>query len=264
MNKKDKELTSTYILKNKNYTEPSVFQPENLLRESRRQNGIPLGKVPTVCILDPDGNLVDYLKSKNGAIMNKYWACYHSDLYTFKISEITVGIIPRAVGASYAVLIAEQLFVSGCELLISITSAGIVANLNFDTKFALITETIRDEGTSYHYLPKDEPSVLSNQLLSKLRNRGELWVEAKSWTTDAPYRETSSAIIAMKKENVTCVEMEASALYAFAEAKNKEVVCFAHLTNTMAQEEGDFEKGKDFGSLETVTLIKKVLEILRK
>ena len=64
MNKKDKELTSTDILKNKNYTEPSVFQPENLLRESRRQNGIPLGKVPSVCILDPDGNLVDYLKSK--------------------------------------------------------------------------------------------------------------------------------------------------------------------------------------------------------
>jgi len=89
-------------------------------------------------------------------------------------------------------------------------------------------------------------------------------VEAKSWTTDAPYRETQTAIIAMKKENVTCVEMEASALYAFAEAKDKEVTCFAHLTNTMAQEEGDFEKGEAFGSLETVTLIKEVLEILKK
>ena len=264
MNDKDKELTSPDILKNKNYTEPSVFQPENLLRESRRQNGIPLGNVPNVCILDPDGNLVDYLKSKNGAIINKYWACYHSNLYTFKINEITAGIIPRAVGASYAVLIAEQLFVSGCELLISITSAGIVADLICDTKFALITEAIRDEGTSYHYLPKDKPSALSNQLRSKLKNRKKLWVEAKSWTTDAPYRETQTAIIAMKKESVTCVEMEASALYAFAETKNKEVICFAHLTNTMAQEEGDFEKGEAFGSLETVKLIKEVLKILRK
>ena len=85
-------------------------------------------------------------------------------------------------------------------------------------------------------------------------------MEVKSWTTDAPYRETQSAINAMKKNNVTCVEMEASALYAFAKAKNKEVICFAHLTNTMAQEEGDFEKGEDHGSPETIKLIEEVIK----
>ena len=47
--------------------------------------------------------------------------------------------------------------------------------------------------------------------------------------------------------------MEASALYAFA--KDKEIICFAHLTNTMAQQEGDFEKGEHFGSLEMLELI---------
>ena len=115
MNKRDKDLSSTDILSNKNYAEPSVFQPENLLRESRRQNGIPLCNVPSICFLDPDGNLVDYLKNKKRVRLNKYWACYHSNLYTFNISGFSVGIIPRAVGASYAVLIAEQLFVSGCK-----------------------------------------------------------------------------------------------------------------------------------------------------
>ena len=58
---------------------------------------------------------------------------------------------------------------------------------------------------------------------------------------------------------MTCVEMEASALYAFAKAKDKDVICFAHLTNKMAQEEGDFEKGEDFGSLEMMKLIQEVL-----
>lgn len=263
INKKDKEIPSD-ILRNKNYAESSVFEPINLLRESRRQNGIPLGEVPSVCILDPDGNLVDYLKNKNRATINKYWACYHSKLYTFKISGLTVGIIPCAVGASYAVLIAEQLFVSGCELLISITSAGIVNKLNFDKQFALITQAIRDEGTSYHYLPKNEPSQLCQKLLNKLRNNESFWMEVKSWTTDAPYRETQSAINSMKKNNVACVEMEASALYAFAKAKDKEVICFAHLTNTMAQEEGDFEKGEDFGSLKMIKLIEEVLKKLRQ
>ena len=260
----DKEFTTTDILNYKIYSEPSVFQPTNLLRESRRQNGIPLGEVPRVCILDPDGNLVDYLKNNKGAVLNKYWACYHSFLYTFEISGLAVGIIPRAVGASYAVLIAEQLFVSGCELLISITSAGIVKDLNVEKQFALITEAIRDEGTSYHYLPGDEPSELSQNLFNKLKNSGNFWQEAKSWTTDAPYRETQSALDAMKKNNVICVEMEASALYAFAKAKSHDVICFAHLTNKMAQEEGDFEKGEDFGSLEMVKLIEEVLKKLSK
>lgn len=52
--------------------------------------------------------------------------------------------------------------------------------------------------------------------------------------------------------------MEAAALYAFAQAKNKDVICFAHLTNTMAQQEGDFEKGEHFGSIDTLSLLKEV------
>ena len=260
MNKIDKDHSLTDILKNKNFNEPSVFQPENLLRESRRQNGIPLGNVPRICILDPDGNLVDYLKNINQVSLNKYWACYHSSLYTFKISSFTVGIIPRAVGASYSVLIAEQLFVSGCELLISITSAGIIEDFIQDKKFILITESIRDEGTSYHYLHQDEPAIISQKWFNKLIKNNSLWDGAISWTTDAPFRETKSAINVMRSKNVACVEMEASALYAFAKAKDKEVICFAHLTNTMAQQEGDFEKGDFFGSLEMIELIEEILK----
>jgi len=56
--------------------------------------------------------------------------------------------------------------------------------------------------------------------------------------------------------------MEAAALYAFATAKDKQVVCFAHLTNTMAQQEGDFEKGEDFGSIAMFKLIEEVIKKL--
>ena len=256
-----KQLDAISILKHKNYNEESIFKPVNLLRESRRQNEINHGEIPDVCILDPDGDLVDYLKSKNQAVKSKYWACYHSHLYTFSIDGTTVGIVPCAVGASYAVLIAEQMFVSGCKTLISITSAGIINEPTSNKQFALITQTIRDEGTSYHYISKETPAQISQKLLEKL-TKNRLWMEAKSWTTDAPYRETQTAINAMKEDDVTCVEMEAAALYAFAKAKNKDVICFAHLTNTMAQVEGDFEKGEDFGSLEMLGLIEEVLKKL--
>ncbi|GEP97755.1 nucleoside phosphorylase [Chitinophaga cymbidii] len=248
------------ILDNKYYQSASVFLPENLLREARRQKNIGQGDVPSICVLDPDGDLADYLIGQGLAEKSKCWACYHSSLYQFELNGTPLGIVPCIVGASYAVLVAEQLFVSGCRLLISVTSAGIINEPYNPKRFALITEAVRDEGTSYHYIPAGEISAISPGLYRKLASLDQdIWFDAKSWTTDAPYRETAEAINAMQSEDVTCVEMEAAALYALGIAKQRDIVCFAHLTNTMAQQEGDFEKGEHFGSIDTLALIKKII-----
>jgi uridine phosphorylase len=69
-----------------------------------------------------------------------------------------------------------------------------------------------------------------------------------TWTTDAPFRETALAIEQAHLEGILAVEMEAAALYAFAQARRKPVVCFAHVTNQIGNIEGDFEKGQDDGS----------------
>lgn len=255
------------ILASKFYDEESIFKPENLLREARRQKRIPDCKVPEICLLDPDGDLADYLLKKNIAIKSNCWACYHSDLYTFRVDSSELGIIPCIVGSSYAVLVAEQLFVSGCKLLISVTSAGIIHQQGDSRRFMLISSSVRDEGTSYHYLPPGMPSQINSSLLKSLHTEyGEKnpYFIGTSWTTDAPFRETASAIAKMKKEEINCVEMEAAALYALAEAKKYNILCFAHLTNTMAQDEGDFEKGEEFGSIATLKLISNVISVLDK
>jgi uridine phosphorylase len=185
-------------------------------------------------------------------------------MYNFEVDNIEIGIIPCIVGSSYAVLVAEQLFVSGCELLISVTSAGIIKQPDTDKRFALITSAIRDEGTSYHYLPPEKPSLINLQLLETLsaevENSDCPYFNGASWTTDAPYRETPSSILAMREKNITCVEMEAAALYALSEVKQYNILCFAHLTNSMAQAEGDFEKGEEFGSIDTLNLISYLLK----
>lgn len=239
------------------YDEESVFLPENLLREARRQKNLQACNVPKICVLDPDGDIVRYLR-KHEARLNTCWACYHSELFNAAYRDLDFGIIGCAVGASYAVLIAEQLFVSGCELLISITSAGRI-NDSVKSEYVLINETLRDEGTSYHYLPKGEEAVLNPSSLVKLQSLvsdNSLSVQVgKCWTTDAPYRETASAISKAKSFHVDAVEMEASALYAFSKVKAKPVVCYAHLTNSMAQQNGDFEKGLENGSLTSLELI---------
>jgi uridine phosphorylase len=49
--------------------------------------------------------------------------------------------------------------------------------------------------------------------------------------------------------------MEAAALYAFARARNRPVVCFAHVTNQMAQIEGDFAKGEANGAHDALELL---------
>ena len=257
----------TALLTNKHYAEPSVFQPENLLREARRQKAIADCDVPYVCVLDPDGDLANYLLATGRAAKNPCWACYHSSLYSFELDGVKIGIVPCAVGAPYAVLVAEQLFVSGCQLLLSVTSAGVINQPGNDKRFALITNALRDEGTSYHYLPPDQPARISEVLLQKMSPSAALpdcpFFEATSWTTDAPYRETPSAIATMRSMGVTCVEMEVAALYAFAQAKNKAVACFAHITNSMAQTEGDFEKGEAFGSIDTLNLLSTILQLIQ-
>jgi uridine phosphorylase len=254
------------ILSNKYYSEPSVFLPENLLREARRQKNKKNCKVPAVCLLDPDGDLAEYLLNHNKAVKNECWACYHSTLYSFELGGVTLGVLPCIVGASYAVLVAEQLFVSGCSLLLSVTSAGVIKQPANSKRFSLITHAIRDEGTSYHYLPAGKPSLLHpalQQILTPLSKSPDCpFFEAGSWTTDAPYRETQTAIMNMKDRDIVCVEMEAAALYALSTVKNYHIVCFAHLTNSMAQNEGDFEKGEEFGSIDTLNLVSYLIHSL--
>ena len=256
------------LIGNKAHKEASVFTPENLLREARRQKNIPNGNVPAVCVLDPDGDLAEYLIKTKQATLNKYWACYHTKLYNVKQNDVEFGILGCAVGSSFAVLIAEQLFVSGCTTLISVTSAGIINPLKNNPQFVLIEQALRDEGTSYHYLPSSEISNINPALFNRLTqyyHTNNIFIETGiSWTTDAPYRETQTAIAEAKKLNAVCVEMEAAALYAFGKAKNKNVICFAHLTNTMAQTEGDFEKGEESGSVDTLALIHQTIKAIEE
>lgn len=251
------------LLEHKYYAEPSVFTPANLMREARRQKSVAYEPVPEICLLDPDGDLLDYLRATSRARRQSTWACYHTQLDCFEVAGITLGIIGRVVGASFAVLVAEELFVSGCRLLISITSAGQIRPLGTPPYVVLLERALRDEGTSHHYLPPSRYSHLNPALREQLLTR---WDSTEvplycgsSWTTDAPFRETAVAIEAARTEGIVAVEMEAAALYALAEAKQYPVICFANVTNQMASHGNDFEKGADQGSQTMLIVLEQVV-----
>jgi purine-nucleoside phosphorylase len=85
-----------------------------------------------------------------------------------------------------------------------------------------------------------------------------------SWTTDAPFRETSEAVEAARAKGILAVEMEAAALYAFARARNAGVLCLAHVTNTMGRSGDDFEKGEADGTSEALAVLERVVSALEK
>jgi uridine phosphorylase len=255
------------ILAGKGFADPSVFEPVNLLREARRQKGLAEADIPDICVLDPDGDILRVLRREGRASLSRAWACYHTELYEFQHGPERFGIIACAVGASFAVLLAEQLFVSGCRFLISMTSAGQIVPQGPPPYFVVIDRALRDEGTSYHYLPPAEfaeadPSLIEAALGALRQTRLPVYRGA-AWTTDAPFRETAAAIERCRARNILAVEMEAAALYAFARARHKAVLCLAHVTNQMAVNAGDFEKGEADGAYASLAVVEAVARAWR-
>jgi uridine phosphorylase len=252
------------ILDNKHPSSPSVFAPEALLREARRQKGLGAAQVPPVCLLDPDGDIVRRLRQAGTARPFAPWACYHTELDTFDLGGHDVGIVGRAVGASFAVLVAEELFASGCRMLVSLTSAGQVVPAGPPPYFVVIDRALRDEGTSYHYMPPAEFSEADPYLVEAAAEAlaGLRAVVGPSWTTDAPFRETAEAIEAARAKGILAAEMEAAALYAFASARGARVLCLAHVTNTMGQTGEDFEKGDADGTRDALAVLRRTVGAL--
>ena len=251
---------SSPLFEAKEFDESSVFSPEVLLENARRQKELPERSVPNICILDPDGDIVRQITATGEAHKDEMWPGYHTDLYRFERNGVEFGIVGCAVGASFAVLVAEQLFAAGCQFLISITSSGQIMAKNDPPYFVLIERALRDEGTSHHYCSASRYATLDEELRALVEEACEAVSRpvytGATWTTDAPFRETEAAIERARSEEILAVEMEAAALYTFADVRDRPVVCFAHVTNQMGQSEEDFEKGDADGSqaaLEVIT-----------
>jgi len=247
------------ILRNKNPAAPSVFRPAALLREARRQKGLAEVAVPATCILDPDGDIVRRLRQEGRAEPFAGWPCYHTQLDTFRLGGRTVGILGCAVGAPFAVLVAEELFACGCGFLVSLTSSGQISASGPPPYFVIIERALRDEGTSYHYATPDayahaDPALVARASAALKALPQSVFVGA-TWTTDAPFRETATAIESARREGILAVEMEAAALYTFARTAGVPVLCLAHVTNTMGQAGQDFEKGEADGTAAALAVL---------
>jgi len=227
---------------------PSAFTPENLLEAVRTERDLPRDPVPEVCILEFDGDLTDWLVGMGLATRWRPWACFHTSMETVEVDGERVGVIARTIGGPYAVLVAEQLAASGVRVILGLTSAGQVSPELEIPSLVIPTTAIRDEGTSYHYLPAaesvDGDAGLALALEAELGGLGLPVVTGPVWTTDAPYRETSEQLQQHASKGVLAVEMQAASMFAFGAARGVQCGVVAHVTNGVDHSaEAQFDKG---------------------
>src|SRR5262249_53698268 len=145
------------------------------------------------------------------------------------------------------------------ELLINVTSAGQITDVGPPPYYILLARALRDEGTSYHYLPPStyaaaDPALIALAADAAARAGRKVHI-GDSWTTDAPFRETEEAVAGRRRAGILAVEMEAASLYAFAAARGRPVVCLAHVSNQLGCVDGDFEKGDHNGAAGSLDLV---------
>ncbi|MAU00159.1 MAG: purine-nucleoside phosphorylase [Anaerolineaceae bacterium] len=116
-------------------------------------------------------------------------------------------------------------------------AGGLQPSLNCGD-LVLVETAVRDEGTSYHYLPPEAVASASPELMA--------WVETAvrptnlplhkgpTWTTDAPYRETAAAVSHYQQQGVQTVEMEVAAFFAVAQHCQKQAAALLAVSDSLA------------------------------
>jgi purine-nucleoside phosphorylase len=148
----------------------------------------------------------------------------NGDLYAPKKPSGRVGIMTGFGGGSpMTVELAEEFAAMGVRKMILLTWGGILQPEMKPGDIVVIDRAIRDEGTSYHYLPPekyvDADANLAESLIQAIQSRSGVCTRGTTWTTDAPYRETIDEIRQYQAEGVKTVEMESAGLFTIGKVR---------------------------------------------
>ena len=151
-------------------------------------------------------------------------------VYELDYHGARLALVHPGVGAPLAVGFAEELIARGVRAFVACGGAGVLVPDVALGHVVVPTAAVRDEGTSYHYLPPSRtvdpsPEALA-AIIETLEHRKVTYVTGTTWTTDALYRETREKMDRRVREGCLTVEMEAAAFFAVAKFRG---VAFASL-----------------------------------
>ena len=153
-------------------------------------------------------------------------ACMHSEMGDHPLYETSVGgrrlaLYQSGLTAPFAAALLEEVIATGCRKFVACGGAGVLDKGIAVGHVVVPTAAVRDEGTSYHYLKPGREVAASPEAVAAIESvltaRGVPYVTAKTWTTDAFYRETQDKVALRRSEGCLTVEMEAAAFFAVAQ-----------------------------------------------
>lgn len=183
---------------------------------------VPARDVPRACVVTFFGDSIRRLVHSGRArlITENAWEDGPHPLYELDHRGHKVAVLHSGVGAPLAAGLLEEVIAMGCRAFIVCGGAGVLQPDVALGHLVVVESALRDEGTSHHYAAPSryiqaDPTATSI-LTETLVEHGIPFIAGRTWTTDAPYRETPGKIKARREEGCVTVEMEAAALAAVA------------------------------------------------
>lgn len=174
---------------------------------------------------------------------------FNFPVYELDYNGEKIALIQAGVGAPVAGAQIEELTAFGCKKYIACGSCGVLQKEIAVGHLIIPTSAVRDEGTSYHYVAPSREITANGNVVQTIEHALAVqqipYIKAKTWTTDAFYRETPLKIEQRKKEGCVTVEMEASAYMAVAQYNGVEFGQILYAGDNLG---GEIWDGRSFNS----------------
>lgn len=179
--------------------------------------------MPEHCVICFFKEVVEKVAAEGQAkrLVENRWEDGPHPVYEINYQGQRLAFYHPGVGAALSAGLLEEVIGFGCRKFIACGGCGVLEKDIAVGNLIVISAAVRDEGVSYHYLPPGREVVANEQgvhaLAETLRSREAPFRVGKTWTTDAPYRETPDKIARRRAEGCLTVEMEAAGMMAVAQ-----------------------------------------------
>lgn len=167
-------------------------------------------------------------------------------IYVISDNETEFTLVEAPLGGAASAQFLDTLIACGCKKIIATGSCGVLESLD-ENEFLIPVKALRDEGTSYKYLPSERYVSLDGEMISAIQKTFDdlsiPYTECTAWTTDGFFRETADMVQYRKEEGCACVEMECASLAACALKRGAQFGQFLYTADSLSNVDAYDERG---------------------
>ena len=215
----------------------AMLTAEKMIGFRRRQGGLKGITPPETVILCLYKGVMKYFPLKYAS---QRVTGFLGDLYLLKKTNGKIGVMGNfGIGSPVVANLAEEMIAWGPRRIVLLSLAGgLQPDLN-PADVVICNRAVRDEGTSYHYLPAGKYIDASLKFVTDLslafKKNNLLSTIGGTWSTDAPYRESREEAMEYQSEGILAVDMESSALFTVGQVRGVETASVFVIGDSLAK-----------------------------